>query len=292
MLRWLVLIVAVAWSPLLWAQDIPPEILLWPNGAPGSDGQTAPEKVRIATGNEQVVSTVHKPSLTPYLPTGDNVSGVAVIVAPGGGHKELWMTHEGHNAAKKLQQAGIAAFVLKYRLAEETGSPYKLEEHSLADMQRAIRLVRSRAEEWKINPAKVGAMGFSAGGQLAAFVAMKNDAGQPDAADPIDKQGCRPDFQALIYPGRTALYEVKADSPPAFLCAGYGDRLDISQGLAELYLKYKGAGVPAELHMYSNVGHGFGVRDRNPNYVGQWTDRFVDWIKYGQPRPAGARRGG
>ena len=117
------------------------EILLWPNGAPGSEGKTGNEKIRVVEG-DQVVSNIHRPSITPYLPAKDKANGAAVIIAPGGGHRELWITHEGYNEAKWLSERGITAFVLKYRLARDSNSTYTIDKDELADIQRAIRLVR------------------------------------------------------------------------------------------------------------------------------------------------------
>src|SRR6266536_459684 len=171
-----------------------PEILLWPNGAPGSEGKTGDEKVRIADNGERVLSNIHKPSITPYLPSADKATGCAVIVAPGGGHRELWSDHEGHNVARWLSEHGVAAFVLKYRLARETNSTYIVDDHALADMQRAIRLVRSRATEWGIATNHIGVMGFSAGGELAFLSAMRFDPGTADATDAVARQNSRPDF--------------------------------------------------------------------------------------------------
>ncbi len=264
-------------APLLAAQP-PKEILLWPQGAPGSEGKTGDEAVRVTPDGEHVVSNVHKPSLTPYLPAKDKATGAAVIVAPGGGHRELWMDHEGHNFAKWLSSRGIAAFVLKYRLAREPNSTYKIEEHGFWDTQRAVRLVRSRAAEWGINPARVGVAGFSAGGEVAALVAMRNDAGKQDAADVIERESSRPDFQAMIYPGTSGKIIPTKDSPPIFLLAGYKDRPDISRGLAEVYLRFKDLNIPAELHLYATAGHGFGMRERNKSAVGTWPARFEEWL--------------
>ena len=139
-----------------------PEILLWPGGAPGSEGKTGDEVVRIVNG-EHVLSNIHKPSITPYLPAADKATGCAVIIAPGGGHRELWSDHEGHNVARWLSERGIAAFVLKYRLARGTNSTYTVDDHAVPDMQRAIRLVRSRATEWGIATNRIGVMGFRRG---------------------------------------------------------------------------------------------------------------------------------
>ena len=253
------------------------EILLWPQGAPGSEGKTGNEKVRVVQ-DDQVISNIHRPSITPYIPAQPNASRAAVIIAPGGGHRELWISHEGFNEAKWLSDHGVAAFVLKYRLARDSNSTYTIDKDELADIQRAIRLVRSRAKEWGIDTAKIGVMGFSAGGEVAALSAMRFDNGNTGAADPIDRIHSRPAFQALIYPGGTGRYEVVQNAPPVFLVAGYGDRDDIAIGLAEVYLKYKKAKVPAELHIYSNAGHGFGMRQRSTGAVAGWMDRFYDWL--------------
>jgi endo-1,4-beta-xylanase len=253
------------------------EILLWPNGAPGSEGKTGEEKLRIVEG-DHVISNIHHPSITSYMPAKEKATGAAVIIAPGGGHRELWITHEGYNEAKWLSERGIAAFVLKYRLARDTLSTYTIDKDELADIQRAIRLVRSRAKEWGIDTAKIGVMGFSAGGEVAALSAMRFDKDNTGTTDPIDRESSRPAFQALIYPGNSGKFEVVTNAPPVFLVGGYGDRNDIAIGVAEVYIKYKKASVPAELHIYSNAGHGFGMRERNKGAVAGWIDRFYDWL--------------
>jgi len=256
----------------------PKEILLWPNGAPGSEGKTGKEKVRMFEQREHIISNIHHPSITPYLPEKSKSMGTAVIIAPGGGHKELWIDHEGYAPAKWLRDKGIAAFVLKYRLARDTNSTYTIDKEELADIQRAIRLVRSRAREWNIDTARIGVMGFSAGGEVAALSAMRFDDGKKDARDPIDHENSRPAFQALIYPGGSDRFEVVKNAPPLFIVGGYKDRDDISQGIAQVYLKYKQAGVPAELHIYANAGHGFGMRATNKGAVAGWADRFTEWL--------------
>jgi len=255
-----------------------PEVVLWPNSAPGSEGQAAVEAVRLSPDGERVVSGVHRPSLTPYLPPTDTATGAAVIIAPGGGHRELWTDHEGHNVARWLSDRGVAAFVLKYRLAREKGSTYTIEEHALADTRRSIRLVRSRASEWGIDPVRVGVMGFSAGGELAALASTREDASAAPTADPIDRESSKPAFQALIYPAIPRDMKLSKDTPPSFLVCGENDRQNISQGLPELYLALKRAGAPAELHVYSGVGHGFGLRERNRGAVSAWPARFHEWL--------------
>jgi acetyl esterase/lipase len=253
------------------------EILLWPNGAPGSEGKSGNEKLRIVEG-DHVLSNIHRPSVTVYLPAKGKATGAAVIIAPGGGHRELWITHEGYNPAQWLSERGVAAFVLKYRLAKDSNSTYTIDKDELADIQRAVRLVHSRAKEWNVDTARIGVMGFSAGGEVAALAAMRFDYGNKNATDAIDRESSRPAFQALIYPGNSGRFEVVNNAPPVFLVGGYNDRDDIAQGIAEVYLKYKKAKVPAELHIYSNAGHGFGIRERNKGAVAGWIDRFYDWL--------------
>jgi endo-1,4-beta-xylanase len=256
----------------------PDPILLWPNGAPGSESKTAQEAVRISPQGDHVVSSVHRPSITPYLPSKENATSAAVIVIPGGGHGELWMDHEGYRVGRWLSDHGVAAFVLKYRLAAEPGSSYTIDGHSLPDVQRAIRLVRSRAAEWGIAPDHIGMIGFSAGGELVARAGTHYDSGDSGASDPIDRESSRPAFQALIYPAIPRDMKLSQDTPAAFLLCGENDRPDISQGLAQLYLAFKQAGAPVELHILTGTGHGFGMRDDNPLPVSNWITLFYDWL--------------
>jgi endo-1,4-beta-xylanase len=256
----------------------PAALPLWPGIPPGSEGRQEPEVVDRSASGERKIWSIHRPSLLPYLPAAGQGTGAAVIIAPGGAHRFLCVDHEGVNVAAWLQQRGVAAFVLKNRLAKETNSTYRIEGEALADMQRAVRLVRSRAAEWGVVPSRVGVMGFSAGGELAALACARFDAGQPEAADPVNRQGCRPDFQALIYPGRSGDIQPAAGAPPVFLACGYKDRTDISEGLAELYLRYKRANVPAELHIYAGAGHGFGLRAGMPEPVAGWPARFLEFL--------------
>ncbi len=256
------------------AADLPAVIPLWPQGAPGSESRKD-EPERQEGSN---VVNVHNPSITAFIPN-EGGTGTSVIIAPGGGHSKLCLGHEGYALAEWFRDHGVAAFVLKYRLAREKGSNYTIQEHAMADMRRAIRLIRSRAEEWKLRPDRLGVMGFSAGGELAAFAAMKNDPGKPDAEDPIERQSSRPDFQALIYPGTSGLFSAQKGMPPLFIACGYGDRPDIAEGMATLYLKYKAAGVKAELHIYSEAGHGFGYRPGTKTAAGKWPERFMEWLQ-------------
>jgi endo-1,4-beta-xylanase len=262
------------------AADVPKAVPLWPNGAPGSEGKTDKEMGK-PEGPERGytnVTNVHNPSIIPYLPPKEKSTGVAVIVLPGGGHRTLAIGHEGYNVGEWLAERGIAAFVVKYRLAREPGSTYKIENEALADTQRAIRTVRSRASEWNVRPDAVGVMGFSAGAELAALSSMRMEGGVEGASDPIDQQSAKPNFQALIYPGQSAKIQPTKDSPPAFLAAGNNDRPDISEGLAEVYLRFKKAAVPVELHIYAKTGHGFGLRESNRPPAGEWPVQFQQWL--------------
>ncbi len=266
-------------SGLCFAAD-PDPVTLWPKGAPGSEGKAGPESVRIAPGGDRVVSNVHVPSLTPYLPAAGKATGAAIVIAPGGGHRELWTDHEGHTLGRWLADRGVAAFVLKYRLARENGSTYTIEGHALDDTRRAIRLVRSRASEWTIRPDRVGVMGFSAGGELAALVAARPGSGLVDAPDPIDRLDGVPSFQVLVYPAIPRDMKLWAELPPAFLACGENDRQNISQGLPELYVAMKKAGMSAELHVYAGVPHGFGVRASNRGPVAAWPERLMEWMEW------------
>src|SRR5207248_10663735 len=178
-------------------QSAPQEIPLWSGGAPGSEQFKDKKEVLQDTR----LSSIHNPSLTVYLPSKEKATGAALIVAPGGGHAFLTIANEGYDVAKWFAGQGVASFVLKYRLAREPGSTYKVEEQALQDTQRAIRLVRSRAAEWGVNPGSVGIIGFSAGGELAALAGTHFDSGITGAADAIDRMPSKPDFVALAYPG-------------------------------------------------------------------------------------------
>ncbi len=247
----------------------PEPVFLWPNGAPGSGGKTEPEVHKLSPGGDHLITNVHRPAILPYLPAREMASGAAVIIAPGGGHEDLWMDHEGYNVGRWLMQHGIAGFVLKYRLARQKGSTYQIERESLADIRKALEVVRARAAEWNVDPNRIGVMGFSAGGQVAALAAMA----------PGDAGAARPAFQALIYPALPASPLLSKDTPPAFLVCGENDRPGIAQGIAELYLGLKRAGASAELHVYAGVGHGFGIRYTTKGAVVGWIERFHEFLE-------------
>jgi endo-1,4-beta-xylanase len=254
--------------------DTPAKIPLWTEGAPGSAARMhEPEKLDGTN-----VTNVHHPSITPYIPAAGESTGTAVLIAPGGGHQKLCLGHEGDSLAQWFAEHGIAAFVLRYRLCKEPDSPYTLEGDAMDDTRRAIRMVRANADAWNINPNRVGIVGFSAGGELAAYAAMHPEAGNPQHSDPIERVSSRPDFQGLIYPGKSGTFTVEAGMPPAFFAFGFHDRDDISIGMAKVYFQYKEVGVPCEMHVYSNAGHGFGFRPDSTSAAGDWPQRFCDWL--------------
>jgi acetyl esterase/lipase len=252
---------------------------LWPSGAPGFEGRKdEKENVKKKDGVENNVTNVHNPSLTVYLPPKEKASGASIVICPGGGHSNLAIEHEGHNVGKWLADNGIAGCVLKYRLAREKGSPYKVDEHAFQDAQRAIRLVRSKSTEWRVNPKQIGILGFSAGGDLVLYTTTKYDTGKAEAADPVERESSRPDFQILFYPAIPKNLTFSKDNPPAFLACGNTDRANISEGLATLYLNMKKGGVNAELHIYASVGHGFGLRAGHPVRLAGWPMRVEEWM--------------
>jgi endo-1,4-beta-xylanase len=253
------------------------EIRLWPKGAPGSEGETAAEVFKGDARLPSNFTVVHYPSIYVFLPPKEKASGMAVVVAPGGGHSQLVIDKEGWEIADFLNRNGIAAFVLKYRLARAPGSHYTVEANALADAARAMRTVRSRAAEWGLDRARIGIMGFSAGGEVAALMETRFDAGNADAADPIDRASSRPDFAVVVYPGyRPGTITVPKDAPPTFLVCADDDRSHVVTTV-NLYLDLEKQQVPAEMHIYGSGGHGFGLRSKLP--VGNWPDRLLDWMR-------------
>jgi acetyl esterase/lipase len=255
------------------------EIRLWPNGAPGSEGETSPE-VFQASDNPKLpkkFTVVHYPSIYVFLPPGEKANGMAVVVAPGGGHSQLVIDKEGWDIAAWLNKNGIAAFVLKYRLAKAVGSHYTVPDHAWADAARAIRLVRSRAKEWSVDPARIGFMGFSAGGEVAALVETRFDRGNDSSMDPIERASSRPDFAVVVYPGfRPGAITVPKDAPPTFLVCADDDRSHVVT-TTNLYLDLEKQGVSSEMHIYASGGHGFGMKEsRLP--AATWPDRLREWM--------------
>jgi acetyl esterase/lipase len=258
--------------------DEPATHLLWPDGAPGAVGQEDKDQ----------------PKLIVHLPPADRNTGAAVVILPGGGYGGLAMGHEGSDMAAWFNSLGMAACVTDYRhRGKGYGHPAPLN-----DAQRAIRTVRARAEEWRIDPRRVGVIGFSAGGHLASCTGVYFDSGDERAADPIDRQSCRPDYLILCYPvisfgapqthlgsqrnllGPDAPPElieslstekhVRADSPPTFLW-------HTAENSVQFFLGLRKAGVPCELHLFERGRHGLGLAQQTPG-ADRWPDLCRQWL--------------
>ncbi|HEV2710718.1 MAG TPA: alpha/beta hydrolase [Edaphobacter sp.] len=260
-------------------------LLLWPAGAPGAQG----------------TADADQPTLTVYLPSGANATRTGVVVAPGGGYLHLSMAKEGSDIAHWLNDRGVAAFVLRYRLGPTYHNPIELE-----DAQRAIRMVRANAAEYGIAPDHLGMWGFSAGGHLTATAGTHFDAGNPSAADAIDRQSSRPDFLILAYPvitmmdpyvhagsrqyllgdnpgtaleqSMSAELQVTKETPPTFLFATTDDGTVPVMNSVMFYSALVKAGVPAEMHLFQHGGHGAGLAAANPQ-LSIWPDLLIKWMR-------------
>ena len=274
------LLIGIVLSTLALSAERGEEVPLWAQGAPGSEGQAGKELVQPPDATHAYIrlSGINNPSVLVYLPPKEKATGAAVVIAPGGGHSFLAMDVEGYEIVDWLNSHGIAGFILKYRLAREPNSRYTVLGHAFPDSERAVRLVRSRAREWGVDPARVGFMGFSAGGELAALMETQYDTGKADTADPIDRISARPDFSLIIYPGfrLDEIATVPKDAPPAFLACATDDSSHVVT-TTNLYLMLQKARVPAEMHLYEKGGHGFGMRDKGAA-VTHWNDRLLDWL--------------
>ncbi len=256
------------------SQDSTQKIVLWKNGAPGFENKKdEPEQAK-----DWWVRSIHNPSLTVYLPPKEIANGVAVIVCPGGGFTNLVFNAEGADAAMYLNSIGITAFVLKYRLFREENSPYT-EQQPKQDIFRAMRLVRSMANRYNIDTARIGVMGFSAGGEVAGWLSYHyRDANyvQPDAVDLLT---ARPAFQILIYPGPLAVPDsVDVTTAPAFLLAANDDPC-CAEPLLKLIRMHRDAKVPVEMHLYAQGNHGFNMGKRTTlTSIKSWPQRLTDWF--------------
>jgi acetyl esterase/lipase len=257
------------------AETAAPVIPLWEKGAPGFEHRR--QEAELA--KDWWVRNIHNPSLTVFLPPPARATGAAVVVAPGGGYRELVFNAEGKQTAEFLNTLGVAAFVLKYRLPNEAGSPYSMD-HVRQDAWRALRVVRSRARQWHLDEQRVGMLGFSAGGDLVGQIAYVSGAGDAKAADPIDRQSGRPNFQILIYPGGKVPDSIPADAPPAFLLVASDDEYGCDQTTLELFSKLHSAHVPVEAHFLARGKHAFNMGDRSSFVsVRGWPQRMADWLK-------------
>jgi acetyl esterase/lipase len=259
----------------LLAQDKPTVIPLWPNGAPGFENRrNEPERAK-----DYWVRNIHNPSLTVFLPAKDKANGAAVVVCPGGGHRLLVWTAEGIDPAKYLTNLGFTVFVLKYRLGRDTLSPYKIEVHARQDGLRAMRVVRSRAAEFGIDAARVGIMGFSAGGEVVDMVTFGPNGSDANPADPIDRLNAKPNFVIQIYPGPLFIPDtIPQDTPTTFLLAANDDPC-CSVSLMRLLNAYRAAKVPVEAHLFTQGAHGFNMGYRSKlRTISTWPNRLTDWL--------------
>ncbi len=257
------------------AQTQPEVIPLWKNGAPGFENRKdIPEQAK-----DYWVRNINNPSITVFRPEKEKANGCAVVVAPGGGFRELVYNAEGKQAAEFLNSIGITAFVLKYRLPEEENSPYSIE-NVRQDAFRAIRLVRSRASEFNIDPNRIGMLGFSAGGAVIMMVAFDKGDGDPNAADAIDRINGRPNFQMMVYPGGKAPEKISSDAPPAFLICANDDEYGCDEVTLDLLQKFRAANVPVEAIFLAKGKHAFNMGDRSSLItVNTWPQRMADWLK-------------
>jgi len=265
------------------ADSAPQVVFLWPAGSPTLQGANEKEittPAEVKPGDRiGSIKNVHNPSIEVHLPPAEKANGTAIVVAPGGGHSQLVWGSEGMDIAQWLNELGIAAFILKYRLAQTPNYKYTVEGEALQDTQRAIRIVRARAGEWHVKPDRVGILGFSAGGALAALVDIRFDRGKSDAADPIEQQSCRPDFAGLVYPGwRPMDITAPKDAAPAFLTSAGLDDASHAKASVDFYNSLIAAKVPAELHIYAHGGHGGSIKPRNGIPFGTWHIRFQEWL--------------
>ena len=277
------------------AQDKP--IQLFPKGAPGEQTKliekALPEGGKVGGAFVLRLSGVSDPTITIYPASDEVATGAAMVVCPGGGYEILAYDLEGDEICQWLNEIGVTAVLLKYRVPRRTG----LEKHTapLQDVQRAISLVRSKAEELNLDPQRIGVMGFSAGAHLAAMASTSYDKRTYPEVDAADKVSCKPDFCLLVYPAYldgpnfTIAPELKvtAQTPPTMLVQTEDDKSYINSSLF-YYYALKEAGVPATMHLYSKGGHGYGLRDTG-NAVNEWPYRAEEWfMELGVIEPAEA----
>ncbi len=288
----LLLAVSLANAPVAaqMSDPVAPAVPLWPNGAPGSETRRS-DAERV---ENSYISNVHAPSLTVLRADPAHANGAAIIVVPGGGHRMLVWNNEGLGPARALNRYGVTSFVLKYRLARDPGSGYSIERDAAADLARAVRWVRAHAADFGVDPARIGVMGFSAGGELVSLVA-DNPLPERRSGDAVDRVSARPDFQVLIYPGPLGSpARMPAGAPPAFIAAGTLDACCAPPAMT-LYTQLRSAGVSAELHMFADTDHAFNIGARSERIsILHWPDRLADWLSDGgwlrpRTRDAGTR---
>lgn len=264
---------------------------LWPHGAPGAQSNAGAEtdtttaKDRLVAGKAVIrLGNVSAPTLTVYSPKQKN-TGVAVVVFPGGSYHILAIDLEGTEVCDWLNSAGITCVLVKYRVPDS--GPYPKSSAALQDAQRALGIVRSRAAEWHIDPARIGVLGFSAGAHLSAALSTHFEQRLYDAVDDADKMSCRPDFAVIVYPGYLALSEqsfapnaeirVTEKTPPSFIVQAEDDPVHVENSTV-YFLALKNAKVPAELHLYASGGHGYGLRPTDLP-VTAWPKLVETWLQ-------------
>jgi acetyl esterase/lipase len=264
----------------------PPAIDLWPGTPPGESGPIAAETSETKGGILRI-SNVSKPTMVIYRPDPARDTGTAVIICPGGGYNILASDHEGEQVARWLNSIGVTGVLLKYRVPRRAGTANDVPPpQALMDVQRALSLVRARAAGLKLDPRRIGILGFSAGGHLAAWASTNPDKRAYEPVDDADKGDARPDFTILIYPayllnkGKDGLapeIRVGPESPPTFFAHAGDDPITVESSV-RMYLALSRARVPAELHVYASGGHGFGM---NPigKPVASWPQRCQEWMK-------------
>ena len=264
---------------------------LWPHGAPGAVTNSAAE-VDTTTAKDHLIAgkpvirlgNVSTPSLTVYAPKQKN-TGAAIVVFPGGGYHILAMDLEGTEVCDWLNSAGITCVLVKYRVPDS--GPYPKSPAALQDAQRALGIVRSHAAEWHIDPTRIGALGFSAGAHLSAALSTHFEQRLYDPIDEADRVSCRPDFAVIVYPGYLALSEqnfapnaeihVTSQTPPSFIIQAEDDPVHVENSTV-YFLALKSAKVPAEMHLYANGGHGYGLR-RTELPVTSWPRLVETWLQ-------------
>ena len=269
-----------------------PTLDLWPHGAPGAPPNAAPE-VDTTTSKDNLIAgkpvvrlgNVSVPTLTVYSPKGKN-TGAAVVVFPGGAYHILAIDLEGTEVCDWLNGVGVTCVLVKYRVPDS--GPYPKSSAALQDAQRALGMVRAHAGEWHIDPSRVGVLGFSAGAHLAAALSTHFDKRLYDRVDAADGVSCRPDFAVIIYPGYLALAEqnfaanpeihVTNRTPPTFIVQAEDDPVHVENSIV-YFLALKNAKVPAEMHIYANGGHGYGLRRRSDLPVTTWPKLVETWLQ-------------
>jgi acetyl esterase/lipase len=268
-----------------------PVLDVWPGAVPGPAQPAGEEKIttqKIGKGTIKRVANVSHPTITVYRPASDRDKGAAVLICPGGGYQSLSWDLEGEDVAQWLNSIGVTGIILKYRVPKPVpNTPGMQPIGPLQDAQRALSLVRSKAAEWGIDAQRIGIIGFSAGGHLAASVSCNFDKRAYEPIDPIDQVSCRPDFAVLLYPAYLVVRDkldlapdirIRKECPPTFIVHAGDDGLVKVDNCLQAYRALKMAGVPAELHIYTTGGHGFGLRP-NDRPSSTWPQRCGEWLK-------------